>query len=124
MKSNISSRIPGAKYSKLTDTEQMIIHMLDSFAPNTESVGWPCSYDELMKLADRAPSITGGELMATLMRIKEFKMLDFFFMINNGKFDIWVSPWSYRHQLAHTLNDHLIAQRSAAASTSEPTQAA
>ncbi|PCI10403.1 hypothetical protein COB72_03370 [bacterium] len=127
--SNISGSVPSKKYMKLTDMEQSVISMLDSFAPDHDATAWACDYDTLMQMAKRSPRIEQDEIIAIIGRLTGFNIIDSSISLTNEKMEVWVSPWSYRHQLRHAINDELIKRRSnmvdsAATLNTEPTQAA
>jgi hypothetical protein len=126
-KSIISKSMTAERYMNLTDTERLILCMLDSFAPDENALAWPCDYDHLMKLAQQSPSISQHEAMTTITRLKGLKILDSSHARDGAQLAIWVSPWAYRHQLLHAINDELIQRRanpSTSPSTTESTQAA
>ena len=107
----ISETISGDRYSKLTDSEQQVLSMLDSFAPSPGSTSWGCDYDQLIDMANVRPAITDTDVVNIIGRLQGFKILDCSFARDGDKIEIWVCPWNYRSKLRHEINTQLIARR-------------
>jgi len=99
----LASSITGGKYRDLTPNEELLLAMLDRFAPKTNPVAWPCDFETMIRMAQRKPAIPQDRLIAALASLPSKKVIDYQLAVVEGKLQIWVSLWVHRKRLAHEL---------------------
>jgi hypothetical protein len=95
--------VTGGKYRDLTPNEEVVLAMLDRFAPKDNPVAWPCDFESMIKLAERKPSIAEDKLIAAMISLVTKKVIDYQLAVVDGRLEIWVSLFVHRQRLRHEL---------------------
>lgn len=99
----LASSVTGGKYRDLTPNEELLLAMLDRFAPKANPVAWPCDFESMIRMAQREPAIAEDKLIGALASLSAKNVIDYQLAVVEGKLQIWVALHMHRKRLRHEL---------------------